>query len=164
VQGKLILREPPGGYHSHIAMRLGYLVGAWVYPRDAGILLGQDAGFKIASDPDTVRGPDLAFVRAERADRARVAGYPELAPDLAVEIISPNDRRGEVLSKVGQWIDAGVSLVWVIDPRRADAQVHRADGSIAVIPTDGALDGEDVLPGFRLVLAELFQGVEPAGR
>ena len=156
VRGRLVVSEPPGGYHGHVAARLTYLLGAFVYPENKGVLLAQDTGFKIATNPDTVRAPDLAFVSAERAHRLRVQSYPELAPDLAIEVVSPSDSRGEILSKVGDWLDAGARLVWVIDPARRDAQVHRADGSLAVIATGGSLEGEDVLPGLRVALAEVF--------
>ena len=155
IRGRLVVGEAPGGYHGHVAARLTYLLGAFVYPDNKGVVL-QEAGFKIAANPDTVRAPDVAFVAAERAESACVHGYPELAPDLVIEVVSPNDRRGEILSKVGDWLDAGVRLVWVIDPERRDAQVHRADGSLAVIGKDGSLEGEDVLPGLRIALTEVF--------
>lgn len=119
-------------------------------------LFGQDTGFQIESTPDTVRAPDLAFVRQERASEIQHRGYAALAPDLVAEIVSPDDRRGELLAKVGDWLDAGVKLVWVIDPVRKDAHVHRADGSLSVIDSDGALDGEDVLPGFSCPLSDVF--------
>ena len=79
-----------------------------------------------------------------------------MAPDLAVEILSPSDRPGEVLEKVADWLRAGTRLVWVLDPNRAIAHVHRADGSITIVHTEGALDGEDVLPGFSCPLAEVL--------
>ena len=94
---------------------LNVIVGSYVRTHALGAVFGQDTGFQIASDPDTVRAPDLAFV-----DRARVAqiawrGYAALAPDLVAEILSPDDRPGEVLSKVGEWLEAGVRLGWVIE-------------------------------------------------
>jgi Uma2 family endonuclease len=156
VRGRLIVREPPGTYHGKLAARLAYLMGAFVYPNRLGDLFGQDTGFKIESNPDTVRAPDLAFLSNERVSAVHWRGYAALAPDLVVEIVSPDDRPGELLAKVGAWLDAGVRLAWVIDPDRVEAHVHRPDGSITVIDTDGALDGEAVLPGFRCPLSEVF--------
>lgn len=156
VRGVLVVREPPGGWHGHLSQRLGFLLGQHVYARQAGMLFGQDTGFLIERDPDTVRAPDLAFVAAARASGIGRHGYVPFAPDLAVEILSPGDRAGEVLEKVGQWLTAGTRLVWVIDPDRESARVHRADGSIDIVPGSGALDGEDLLPGFSCRLAELL--------
>jgi Uma2 family endonuclease len=157
VRGKLIVREPPGTYHGRVQGILHVLVGSYVRTHALGAVLGQDTGFKIASDPDTVRAPDLAFV-----DRARVAqiarrGYAALAPDLVAEILSPEDRPGEVLTKVGDWLEAGVRLVWVIDPDRRVATVYRADGSVMTVAAEADLDGEAVLPGLSFRLAELFE-------
>lgn len=157
VRGHLVVREPPSAYHGQIAARLAYLVGAFVYPNDAGVLFGQDSGFRITSDPDTVRAPDLAFLRRERKSEVPPAGYGEFAPDLVVEIVSPGDRPGELLAKISDWLSAEVRLVWVIDPQRHQAHVHRADGTIAILDRDGALDGEDVLPRFRCTLREVLE-------
>jgi Uma2 family endonuclease len=77
-----------------------------------------------------------------------------MAPDLAVEVLSPDDRPGEVLEKVADWLKAGCRLVWVVDPERRLARIYRADGSETHITHEGSLDGEDVLPGFRQPLAE----------
>jgi Uma2 family endonuclease len=156
VRGQLVVREPPSTYHGQIAAKLAYLVGAFVYPNGLGALFGQDTGFKIESNPDTVRAPDLAFLRRERASEIQRRGYAALAPDLVAEIVSPDDRRGELLAKVGDWLDAGVKLVWVIDPARVEAHVHRLDGSLSVIDSAGALDGEDVLPGFSCALSDIL--------
>lgn len=156
VRGRLIVREPPSTYHGRVQGILHVLVGSYVRTHALGAVFGQDTGFKIASDPDTVRAPDLAFV-----DRARVAhiarrGYAALAPDLVAEILSPDDRPGEVLTKVGEWLEAGVRQVWVIDPDRRVATVYRADGSVMTVASDADLDGDTVLPGFSFRLSEMF--------
>lgn len=157
VRGKLILREPPSTSHGRVQSTLNFLVAAYVRANASGAVFGQDTGFRIATDPDTVRAPDLAFV-----DRAGIAliprrGYAEMAPDLVAEIVSPDDRPGEVLAKVGEWLDAGVRLVWVIDPDRRAATVYQADGSVATAASDSSVSGEPVLPGFSFQLAELFE-------
>jgi Uma2 family endonuclease len=156
VRGRLIVREPPGTYHGQVAAKLLVLIGHHVYANSLGVVCSQDTGFKIASDPDTVRAADVAFVSKGRQHMIPKSGYAELAPDFVVEVISPGDRPGEILTKVGDWLDAGVRLVWVIDPIRRDARTYRADGSQGAVESDGALDGEDVVPGFSCRLADCF--------
>lgn len=157
VRGRLIVREPPGTYHGRVQSKLNVRVGVFVDAHKLGAVFGQDTGFQIASDPDTVHAPDLAFVSRERVALIAPRGYAALAPDLVAEIFSHDDRPGEVTTKIGEWLGAGVRIVWVIDPERRTAHAHRADGSIAVIPRDGALEGEQLLPGFVCPLAELFE-------
>ena len=156
VRGRLIVREPPGTYHGIVAAKLVFLLGQHVYGNALGVLCGQDTGFRIESDPDTVRAPDVAFVGKARQHLIGARGYSALAPDFVAEILSPEDRPGEVLSKVGDWLDAGVTLVWVVDPIRRDARVYRADGTLSTVAGDGSLSGEDVLPGFTCRLADCF--------
>ncbi len=157
VRGHLVVREPPSTYHGITAAKLLYLVAHHVFQNNLGEVAGQDTGFHIFANPDTVRAPDVAFIRKERCGKITPRGYAKLAPDLAVEIVSPGDRAGEVLAKVGDWLEGGASLIWVIDPERRTAQVYRADGTVALIGSDGALDGEDVLPGWRCALEELLR-------
>ncbi len=156
VRGRLIVREPAEWVHGVVAMKLGIKLGTHVERTSAGVVLAAETGFKLESDPDTVRAPDVAFVARERAPIESIRGFPGLAPDLAVEVLSPDDRPGEVLAKVGDWLSAGSKLVWVVDPARRLARVYRADGSDGVVTVDGALDGEDLLPGFSCPLASLL--------
>jgi Uma2 family endonuclease len=156
VRGKLVVREPPSTYHGRVQGILHVLVGSYVRTHALGAVFGQDTGFKIASDPDTVRAPDLAFVDRARAAHIARRGYAALAPDLVAEILSPDDRPGEVLAKVGDWLEAGVRLAWVIDPDRRFATVYRDDGSVMTVSSDADVDGEAVLPGFSFRLSELF--------
>lgn len=157
VRGRLIVREPPSTYHGHLSARLTYLLGHHVYQRELGLVFGQDTGFHIFSNPDSVRAPDVAFVRKERLEGLPRRGFARLAPDLVVEVMSPDDRPGEVLSKVGDWLEAGALLVWVIDPGRQEARAYRADGDVSVVTAEGALRGDDVLPGFECPLGELLR-------
>jgi len=157
VRGRLVVREPPGSWHGAVAANLAYLLGDFVRRHELGLVFAQDTGFKIGSDPDTVRAPDVAFVARARTGAIRARGYAELAPDLLAEILSPDDRPADVLAKVADWLGAGTKLVWVIDAERSEARVYRQDGSLAVLGEHDSLDGEDVLPGFssplRAVLA-----------
>lgn len=97
------MREPAGYLHGAVAARLGKLLSNHVDDRGLGLVLAAETGFKLASDPDTVRAPDVAFIRKERLPNPPPSGYAELAPDLVVEVLSPDDRPGAVLAKVADW-------------------------------------------------------------
>ena len=152
VRGVLVVREPPSTRHGRVAAWVTHLLLDYVARHALGVVI-QDAGFEIESDPDTVRAPDVAFVSRSRVDEIPATGFARFAPDLAVEVVSPHDRPGELLAKVGQLLDAGSKLVWVIDPPRAQAIVYRENGDVTIVGPDGSLDGESVLPGFSCPLA-----------
>ncbi len=156
IRGQLIVREPPGTRHGMIAATLCYLLANFVRPQKLGAVFAQDTGFKIESDPDTVRAPDVAFLSTARLGAVGRRGYAAVAPDLAAEVVSPDDRAGEVLTKVGAWLSAGTKLVWVVDPDREEVRVYRPDGSAKIIHGDATLDGEDVLPGFSCDVREIL--------
>lgn len=156
VRGVLIVREPPGTSHGARSNRLAYRVTEFVERQGLGRVFAQDTGFKIERDPDTVRAPDLAFVTRDRLAQIPEEGYAEIAPDLVAEILSPGDRPGEVLEKVGQWLSAGVKLIWVLDAARLHGRVYRADGSVSTVGADEDLHGEDVLQGFRCPLRDIL--------
>jgi len=156
VRGVLVVREPAGSRHGLITMNLGAELAVYAKQTGAGGVYAAESGFKLASNPDTVRAPDIAFVTRERLPPPSMTGYPALAPDLAVEVLSPGDRAGEVLAKVAAWLSAGARLVWVLDPERHLARVYRHDGSETFVTADGALDGEDVLPGFSCSLVSIL--------
>jgi Uma2 family endonuclease len=157
VRGRLIVSEPPGTFHGKLAGRLLVEVGAFVKAHRLGEVFSQDTGFKIASNPDTVRAPDLAFLGHERLALVARRGYAAVAPDLIAEILSPVDRPGEVRAKIGEWLSAGVRLAWELDPDRQTVRVHRPDGTVTAIQANGVLDGDAVLPGFRCDLKDLYR-------
>lgn len=164
VRGRLVVREPPGSAHGSVQIELAVALSMHLRSNDpnAGRVLGGDPGFWIQRAPDTVRAPDVAFVSRERlAGQPLPDGFLACAPDLAIEIRSPTDRSGDVLQKVGQWLAAGCVLVWVIDPRRRSAQHYAADGTVLLLSDDDALDAAPVLPGLRIPLTSLWQGLAP---
>ena len=161
VRGVLRVREPAGYLHGEIAMRLGAVIHNHVEQHALGRVFAAETGFMLRRKPDTVRAPDVAFVVSARLLDPPPRGFAELAPDLAVEVLSPDDRPAEVLEKVAEWLRAGVRLVWVVDPARETVHVYRADGRESVLRLDDELEGEDVLPGFRLSLNRLFPGQHP---
>src|ERR1019366_6653323 len=156
VRGQLIVREPAGFAHGVVAARIGRRLSEFVDSRSLGLVFAAETGFTLARTPDTVRAPDAGFVRRERVPDPLPRGYAPMAPDLVVEVLSPDDRPGEVLAKVSDWLRAGTSLVWVVDPIRRCARVYRADGTESFVADDASLDGEDVLPGFVLPLAPIL--------
>lgn len=148
VAGRLIVREPAGHRHGRVAADLGYLLQQHVKAEDLGVVYAAETGFVLARGPDTVRAADVAFVCRARVPEPELTGYAELAPDLVVEVLSPDDRLAEVLTRVGDWLKAGVRLVWVVDPSRREVRTYRSDGSESRLREDDSLEGEDVLPGF----------------
>jgi Uma2 family endonuclease len=156
IRGRLVVREPPGGRHGNVTARLAVRLGQHVDLTGAGALFVGDTGFTLARNPDTVRGPDIAFVRNDRLPAHIPSSYLELAPDLAVEVLSHKDRPGETLVKVGDWLEAGARLVWVVDPERRTARVYRENGTESLLGDADDLDGEDVLPGFRCQVTSIL--------
>lgn len=156
VRGVLVVREPAGYNHGRVTINVTLRLGAHLERTGAGQLFAAETGFTLARDPDTVRAADVAFVRRERLLDPDTAGFPDLAPDLVVEVLSPDDRPGAVLAKVADWLTAGARLVWVIDPKRREARVYRRDGTETLISGDQKLDGEDVLLGFACPLQDVM--------
>lgn len=157
VRGELVVREPPGFRHGAVTARLTGALMNHVAAGDLGQVLAGDAGFTLSRNPDTVRGPDVAFIERNRVPHPVPSAYAEIAPDLAVEILSPSDRSGETLAKVADWLNAGTRLVWVIDPVRRQARVYRPDGTLSTVEAEGTLDGEAVLPGFTCPLESVLK-------
>lgn len=158
VRGALVVSEPPGVLHGAVVAELSGRLWDFIQARKLGLVVAGDTGFWIGQDPDTVRGPDVAFIRRERVPDPLPLGFAAFAPDLAVEVLSPSDRPGAVLAKVGDWLSGGSRLVWVIDPERRVARIYRQDGTECMIGAEGELDGEDVVPGFRCSVAAVFSG------
>jgi Uma2 family endonuclease len=156
VRGRLVVREPAKLRHGVIVVRIVLEIGTYLEANPIGEVMAGDPGFTLFRNPDTVRAPDVAYLRADRMPTVEVVGFDELAPDLAVEVLSPGDRAGKVREKTDDWLRAGTLLVWVIDPRQRIAWVHRADGTVSQRTEHDLLDGEDVLPGFVLSLARVL--------
>ena len=156
IRGRLVVREPAGLRHGRVAMELARQLANYVGDRGMGRVYAAETGFTVARDPDTVRAPDVAFIRRDRLPDPEPLGFPDLAPDLVVEVLSPGDRPGEILAKVADWLSAGTRLVWVVDPLRRVARVYRQDGSETIVTAEAALEGEDVLPGFECPLATIL--------
>lgn len=157
-QGKLICMSPSSYRPGRIAGKALARISLFVEQHKLGDYGSADSGFRLSTNPDTVRAPDAWFVRAARVpvDEGAITFYPG-PPDLAVEVLSPTDRFTEVARKVREYLDAGTPLVWVIDPEARSAAVFRPGERVRFLDENGALDGEDLLPGFLLPLGELFK-------
>lgn len=152
-----LVREPrPGSAHGRMVVRLTYRLQQYVEQRPEVGQVYAEAGFVLAEQPLTVRGPDVAFVSAERAQHGYVPGIFHGAPDLAIEVVSPSNRAGELLHKVSEFLEAGTTVVWVIDPATEIVIVHDQSGTPRVLRTPERLEAEQLLPGFSLDLATLF--------
>lgn len=157
VAGELVEMAPPGGEHGYVAARVLYHLSAFIAQHNVGgAVFAAETGFQIARDPDVVRAPDVAYVAEPRLSQARVPGYPTLAPDLVVEVVSPNDTAEQVHAKVEDWLRAGTQLVWVLYPATRSAVSYRPDGEARVLHEADTLSGEPVLPGFSCRLADVL--------
>ena len=157
VKGELRRMSPSGSEHGAIVINITLLLGAYVKANRLGVCFGAETGFKIGSDPDTVRAPDLAFVRGDRIpERGIPKKFWQGAPDLAVEVLSPGDTFSEVEEKIEQWLDAGARTVWIINPKRRGVSIYRPMTDVTHLSEGDELDGGDVVPGFRCKVSEIF--------
>jgi Uma2 family endonuclease len=150
------MMTPAGFEHGRIVGRISGRLASFVERHNLGVITGAETGFQIEHDPDTVRAPDVAFVRADRVPAAPLPGFFQGAPDLAVEVLSPGDRASDLLAKVEDWLRAGCQAVWVVDPSRQTVSVYRAGESITVYRAPDTLRGGKILPRFSMRLSGLF--------
>jgi Uma2 family endonuclease len=157
VRGELRTMTPSGSRHGIITGRVTTILGGHVEANALGEVLGAETGFKLASDPDTVRAPDVAFIRRERVPpEGAPEGFWPGAPDLAVEVLSPSDTSYEVEERVDQWLRAGARAVWVLNPRRRTVTIHRPGKQPLALAEDDTLHGGEAVPQFSCVVATLF--------
>ncbi|MBZ0285714.1 MAG: Uma2 family endonuclease [Anaerolineae bacterium] len=160
-EGILVEMSPAGGKHGGIAGGLFGHIWIFVGEHDLGYVTAAETGFILFKNPDgrdIVRAPDVGFIKADRLPNGLPDGFIPLAPDLAVEVVSPTDEAEEVQAKVNQYLKYGTRLVWVGYPKSKTFMVHTVDGAHS-IDIDGTLDGGDVLPGLKIPVRELFRRV-----
>lgn len=156
--GELLTMSPAGFEHGLITMELAARLQTFVKKNKLGRVFAAETGFLIQRNPDTVRAPDIAFVTRQNFSRAaRKTGYWPGVPDLAVEVVSPNDSWTDVQSKAFMWIEAGTSLVWVVDPRQKQITVFESREKITALKADQILTASELLPGFSLLVNEIFE-------
>jgi Uma2 family endonuclease len=154
--GWLVSEPLPSLRHDRVRRTLERILEVYVAKYRLGEIFGE-AGFVLARDPDTVRGPDLSFVARERLVGIDYGRFFEGAPDLAIEILSPSNRPYQVRAKVADYLAAGCRLVWVVDPERRSVTIYRALLFPQVLGADDALDGVDVLPGLTIQVSSIFE-------
>jgi Uma2 family endonuclease len=157
VKGVLVTMPPARFEHGVIGANIATPLDMHVRANHLGTVVNANTGFLLAQNPDTVRAPDVGFVRR---DRIQATGMPKKywpgAPDLAVEVVSPNDTVYAVDDKVDEWMDAGTALVWVVNPRGRTVTVHRPGAAPIILTTADTLDGLQVVPGFSMPVADIF--------
>lgn len=157
VEGEVWEMAAASSRHGALGARLAWRIGTYVYAHGLGEVFGAESGFTLARNPDTVLGPDIAFVRGDRIPADGIPeGFWEIAPDLAVEIVSPSDRPKKEAKKVDLYLALGVPLVWVVYPRGRTVVVHRPGVEPMTLHETDTLDGGAVLPGFSCPLAPLW--------
>jgi len=155
VNGELIEMSPASSLSSRIGLKLAATILAYVEQYDLGYVTGADGGYVLSTDPDTVRAPDVGFVAKDRVEEYPSEGYLEIAPDLAVEVVSTSDSANEVQAKALEYIKYGVKLVWVVFPKSKTLMVYTSDG-VELLKEDQTLPGGDVLPDFVLPVKDIF--------
>ena len=157
VRGEIRTMTPAGNEHGYLAGEILGELRSHVKANGLGRTYAAETGFKIESDPDTVRAPDAAFVSRDRVEKmGYVKGFWPGPPDLAVEVVSPGDTHAEVVEKSLAWLDAGCRMVLVVEPERKVVTVYRSRQDIRILAGNEAVDGTDVVPGWRLPVAEIF--------
>jgi Uma2 family endonuclease len=155
IKGELLTMSPPGELHGAVAMNLSILVGQYVKSRRLGQLYAAETGFKLESDPDTVLAPDLAFIHRDRVG-VLTQKYRAGAPDLVVEVLSPNDRKRQVEERTARWLGLGALAVWLVDPKQRTVDVRFANGQQKLLTVEDELTGDEIIPGFRCRVTEIF--------
>ncbi|MBM3270004.1 MAG: Uma2 family endonuclease [Candidatus Sericytochromatia bacterium] len=155
VEGVILEMGPTSGEHGSVEFDVAALVGAFVKANGLGKVYTGEVGFIVKRNPDTVYGADVAYLCNEKASKVPKRGFVPFAPDLAVEIVSPEDRWTEIRRKVDDWLAAGTLAVWVVDPERRTLDAFARNGHQALSESD-VLSCGDVLPGFSVEISRLF--------
>ena len=148
--------SPAGSHHGHVCANLLFRLVGTVKEHGLGYVFDSSTGFRLHGG--NVRSPDISFIGRGRFGAGKLPeGFGDVVPDLAVEVLSPEDRARHVLDKVGEYLQAGVRLVWVVDPKRERAVAYRSLTDVTNLGLDDSLDGGEVLPGFSVRLREILE-------
>ena len=157
INGELITMPLTGLPHGRIALLLGATLLQFVLDHELGQVYSNDAGFQLTRNPDTVLGPDIAFISKERLNEVgEVRGYWQGPPDLAVEVSSPGDRPGKVKKKMSRWLSFGTKQVWVVDEKHCTITIYRSESDITTFSGCDYLEAQDLFPGLRISLDRIF--------
>ncbi len=158
LDGVLHTMSPAGASHGYVANKIGYLLTDYVERHQLGAIFGAETGFILRRNPDTVRAPDSSFVSIETLRRVGLPakGFFVGAPELAVEVLSPDDRPGNIKEKLADWFNGGVHCVWLVDPRVFTITVYSSPDESCVLTVADVLNGAPVLPGFQCPVKTVF--------
>jgi Uma2 family endonuclease len=156
VKGEVVEMSRAGGLHCLVCSNINFLLSAYVRQRKQGTVFSNDPGLLLERDPDTVRGPDVAYFATSSKYAEVNPKWIEETPTLAVEVLSPNDRPGKVNRKVADYLASGVKMVCVVDPEECNVAVHRPNTTLVTLDRAQEFDGGDTLPGFRCHVSEFF--------
>jgi len=156
VDGRIVPLTPMRPEHGEVELNLGSELRAWARSSGRGRAFSGDVGIYVRRNPDTVRAADLIYISNERFARNEKSSYLNVAPELAVEVLSPTDRRGDVTAKIKDYLGAGVDRVWVVDSKLRCVFVHRVAMEVRPFKMGDVLADEELLPGFSVSIADLF--------
>jgi Uma2 family endonuclease len=160
VRGELRVTPPDGGAHGVASSNLSAMLGVHIRGRALGRVFAGSVGHELLRLPHTVRVPDLSFVRADRLPAEGIGpGLLKLAPDLAVEILSPSETASELEEKLDDYLVSGTPLIWVVDPVRRTVMIVSADAPVRLLHEGDTLDGGNVIPGFTCAVSDIFEGI-----
>lgn len=157
VEGKIVPMSPTGELHGNTELTIGAEVRAFVRKHGLGRVSSGEVGIYIRRNPDTIRAADVLFISNERYAQKKSQSYLDVAPELVVEVLSPADSLSEVMQKLREYFSIGVRLVWIADPQAKIVYAYRSTTDVREFTADDELPGDDVLPGFAVKVAALFE-------
>ncbi|HWN42462.1 MAG TPA: Uma2 family endonuclease [Thermoanaerobaculia bacterium] len=157
VNGRVVPMAPAGHIHGTFELRLAARLLTYAEETGRGVAMVGEVGLYTSRDPDTVRGADILFISHERYRRQGPGAFLNVTPELVVEILSPEDRRGEVTTKIREYLSVGVDRVWLVDRRRRQVRIYRSPEQVETLEIADTLRDDEILPGFALPLSELFR-------
>lgn len=157
VDGRIVPLTPTRPEHGEVELDLGSELRAWARSSGRGRAFSGEVGIYIRRNPDTVRAADLIYISNERFAQNGKSGYMSIAPELVVEVLSPTDRKGDIVTKIKDYLSLGVDRVWIVDSKRQCIFAYRSDTEVQQLKVGDILRDEELLPGFRLPIADLFR-------
>lgn len=155
VDGEVVEWDVTTLFHGFFVLALSRLLGNFVFDHQFGMVVSSDPLVRIQGSEHDARGPDVAFYGRARIPRDLRAAAADAAPDVVIEVLSPSDRAGDVERKIGDWLRAGVRLLWYVNPETGTTMVYHGSG-VARVGPDATLDGADVVPGFSMRLRDVL--------
>ncbi len=158
VRGEVLRLSPAGFGHSRICGRAFWHLAQWAETSGLGRVVTGEAGLVVETDPDTVRGADVAYFSYKRLPKgAEPDGFSRVAPELVIEVVGKGQGWSDMVDKAGEYLRMGVDRVWVIDPKTRRVHVFRADEGPRTLDESDELPDEDILPGFSCRVAQFFE-------